>query len=184
MRRGSKQPADAYMTEVEWQSHFSMWAVTSAPLILGFDLSDDKVMQTVWPIIANTEVLAVSQQYSGHPGYLVLNSTNSTVVSTDHGCSGGRPSNELLPDYQVWAKPQPNNTLAVLVVSVSPSAEGVLELPLGTLWPRNSAESVTSVSVRDIVSHTTHANVAVGALRIDLSKLGVHGSTFLLLTPV
>ena len=39
VRRGSKQPADAYMTEVEWQSHFNMWAVTSAPLILGFDLS-------------------------------------------------------------------------------------------------------------------------------------------------
>lgn len=47
---------------VESRTHFSAWAVTSAPLILGFDLRNQTAMQLAYPIITNTDVLSVNQQ--------------------------------------------------------------------------------------------------------------------------
>ena len=38
------------MTPTEWRTHFAMWAVTSSPLILGFDLTNDTMLRAAWPI--------------------------------------------------------------------------------------------------------------------------------------
>eukprot|EP01046_Picozoa_sp_COSAG06_P070610 COSAG06_NODE_19822_length_821_cov_0.595568_2_plen_163_part_01 len=67
------------MTPTEWRTHFAMWAVTSSPLILGFDLTNDTMLRAAWPIIANEEALAVSQSWSGHPGFLVANSSSGIL---------------------------------------------------------------------------------------------------------
>jgi len=48
----------------ESRSHFSAWAVVSAPLILGFDLSDEAKVAAAWPVISNRDVIAISQQHS------------------------------------------------------------------------------------------------------------------------
>jgi hypothetical protein len=53
------------------QAHFGAWVVVSAPLILGFNLSDQATMDRVWPIITNTEAITISQTWAGHPGQLV-----------------------------------------------------------------------------------------------------------------
>lgn len=55
----------------EDRAHFSAWAVTSSPLILGHNLLDKDVADAVWPVISNEEVIAVNQQWAGHPGKLV-----------------------------------------------------------------------------------------------------------------
>eukprot|EP00041_Stephanoeca_diplocostata_P015730 m.301214 g.301214 ORF g.301214 m.301214 type:complete len:548 (+) comp20137_c0_seq3:73-1716(+) len=54
----------------EDQSHFGAWAIISAPLILGFDLNNSQTMDACWDIISNTEAIAVSQTWAGHPGTL------------------------------------------------------------------------------------------------------------------
>jgi len=53
------------------QAHFGAWAIVSSPLILGMNLSDQSAMEISWPIVSNKEVVAVNQQWSGHPGKLV-----------------------------------------------------------------------------------------------------------------
>jgi alpha-galactosidase len=57
------------------RSNFGAWCVVSSPLILGHDLTDDAVMDTIWPIITNTHAINVSQHFdeasSRHPGGLV-----------------------------------------------------------------------------------------------------------------
>lgn len=55
----------------EDRAHFGAWAIVSAPLVLGFDLRDDAVMDRVWPVISNQEAIAVNQQWEGSPGRLV-----------------------------------------------------------------------------------------------------------------
>lgn len=55
----------------EDRTHFGAWVITSSPLILGYDLNDDTVTDKVWPIISNTEAIAINQQWAGHPGRLV-----------------------------------------------------------------------------------------------------------------
>jgi hypothetical protein len=54
--------------EVEDRTHFGIWAITSQPLILGFDVLNETTSKEIWPIITNPHALAVSQSYHGHPG--------------------------------------------------------------------------------------------------------------------
>ena len=48
---------------VEQRTHFGLWCVTSSPLTLSFDLSNATITDAVWPIITNTDALAVSQSW-------------------------------------------------------------------------------------------------------------------------
>lgn len=41
----------------ESRSHFGAWAVVSAPLILGLDVTDKSRLDAVWPILSNMEVI-------------------------------------------------------------------------------------------------------------------------------
>lgn len=75
----------------ESQSHFSLWAIVSSPLILGFDLTNETVLQSVWNIITNEETLNVSQTWYSKGTYpsgrLVRNSSNYFNATIEHvGC--------------------------------------------------------------------------------------------------
>ncbi len=67
------------LNSVEWQTHFSAWAINSAPLILGMDLRDFAAVDAVWPVIANPEVLRVRHLLpSPSFRHLLLSSLNAT----------------------------------------------------------------------------------------------------------
>jgi hypothetical protein len=61
------------------RSHFGAWAIVSSPLILGLDLINDQVVDRVWDVITNKEVIAVNQQWAGHPGMFVKSWTPAGV---------------------------------------------------------------------------------------------------------
>jgi alpha-galactosidase len=88
------------------QTHFSLWVIMSSPLVLGFDLTNATVLDRVWPIITNTEVLAVSQTWGGHPGRRAAFSPVNITVKC-----GPKPQ------YEIWAKPLPADEWAVLLVN-------------------------------------------------------------------
>mmetsp|Transcript_16316 Transcript_16316/g.37648 ORF Transcript_16316/g.37648 Transcript_16316/m.37648 type:complete len:566 (-) Transcript_16316:24-1721(-) len=58
----------------EDRANFGLWAITSSPLILGFDLRNKALLDSLWPVIANPEAIAVSQAWEGHPGHFVKES--------------------------------------------------------------------------------------------------------------
>ncbi|MGW7007260.1 NPCBM/NEW2 domain-containing protein [Streptomyces sp. NPDC054933] len=62
------------MTDTEYRSHFSMWAVMAAPLLIGNDLR--KATPSTYDIITNKDVIAVDQDPLGKQG---------TVLSSDSG---------------------------------------------------------------------------------------------------
>lgn len=64
----------------EDRSHFGAWVVVSAPLVLGYDLTNMTTTKRVWPIISNTEAIAISQTWAGHPGRLVAGYSDATSV--------------------------------------------------------------------------------------------------------
>ena len=47
------------------RSHFGAWCTVSAPLILGFDLTNSTTIDRVWSLITNDEAIAVSQTWAG-----------------------------------------------------------------------------------------------------------------------
>eukprot|EP00041_Stephanoeca_diplocostata_P025750 m.681930 g.681930 ORF g.681930 m.681930 type:complete len:200 (-) comp22815_c0_seq8:4851-5450(-) len=55
----------------EERSHWSMWSIVSAPLVLGFDMSDATVMDRVWDTITNTAALDINHAWAGDPGTLI-----------------------------------------------------------------------------------------------------------------
>jgi len=54
------------MTDVEYRSHFSLWALLAAPLIAGNDLRN--MRPEIHDILTNKEVIAVNQDALGHEG--------------------------------------------------------------------------------------------------------------------
>ena len=75
------------MSFAESRSHFAAWCVVSSPLVLGFDLTDATIMKTVMPLISNAKALQINQEWAGSPGFLVKNSTTSTMQSvTENIC--------------------------------------------------------------------------------------------------
>eukprot|EP00912_Choanoflagellata_sp_UC4_P002020 UC4_evm10s1290 len=55
----------------EEKTHWGLWTIISAPLILGCDLSNEAILERIWPTVTNTDALAISDAWSGQPGTLV-----------------------------------------------------------------------------------------------------------------
>lgn len=73
------------------RAHFSLWAIVSAPLILGNDLRN--MSKEEIDLVTNTHVININQQYAGS--------------------AGGRIKSDGGGTAQVWAKPLPSGTAAV-----------------------------------------------------------------------
>jgi hypothetical protein len=56
---------------VEDRSNFGMHCITSSPLILSSNVTNDTLVQLLWHIIANEEALSINRHWAGTPGRLV-----------------------------------------------------------------------------------------------------------------
>jgi len=161
--------ANGALTYIESRSHFGAWCVVSSPLILGFDLRDSKKMDSVWDIITNTEALAVSQSWVGHPGRLVSQATQKEIFQVDTSKS------MALPSWQVWAKPTSSSSQAALLLNIASDTQNV-SVKLSDLGYTNSQK----VRVRDIWEHKD-VSVMDGDATYNAS-LNAHDSKFLQFT--
>lgn len=66
------------MSDTEYRSHFSMWSMMAAPLLIGSDLR--KATPAAFEILANREVIAVDQDPLGKQGTVVSSSSGRWVV--------------------------------------------------------------------------------------------------------
>src|SRR6185312_874418 len=81
------------MTNNEYRTHFSLWAMLAAPLIAGNDLLH--MTEATKDILTNKDVIAVDQDPAGKEGYKV----------EDDG------------DQEVWVKPMSDGSFAVLLLN-------------------------------------------------------------------
>jgi alpha-galactosidase len=114
------------MTDLEYRSHFSLWAIMAAPLLIGADLR--KVTPETFEILENREVIAVDQDELGIQGKVVRNEGGNYVL----------------------VKPLSNGDKAVLLFNENDSAAGIsvtaTELGLAR---------TTGYQVRDLWAKTT-----------------------------
>ena len=166
---------------LEWQkAHFGAWCIVSSPLILGFDLLDDALVDTYWPIIGNPEAIAVNQRWAGHPGWRVRTWTPSGEqrVNVRPSESWQRNTQVFWTDgsvdsMQVWAKPQPNRSVAVLILNAGRAA-AEYRLPLAELY------MPSTVRVRDVWARLDRGE----ADQMLEGSVNGHDSAFLLLAPL
>ena len=60
------------------QAHFSLWAIESAPLLIGYDLR--KAPQAILDILSNAEVIAINQDKAGNQGVLAHTGADYQIV--------------------------------------------------------------------------------------------------------
>lgn len=115
------------MTDTEYRSHFSLWSVMAAPLLIGTDLR--KASPATFDILGNKEVIAVDQDPLGKQG---------TVVSS----AGGR---------WVVAKEMKDGSRAVALFNESGTAQRITTSASAVGLP--DAEAYT---LRDLWQHRTY----------------------------
>ncbi|MFF0744715.1 NPCBM/NEW2 domain-containing protein [Streptomyces sp. NPDC004111] len=69
------------MTATEYRTHFSMWSIMAAPLLIGSDLR--KATPETFEILSNREVIAVDQDRLGKQGVVVTSEGGRWVVSKE-----------------------------------------------------------------------------------------------------
>jgi alpha-galactosidase len=101
------------LTPVEARSHFSFWALLSAPLLLGNDLRDlASIEPWVMDIITNRDVIAVNQDPAGLQGFPVEENVKG-VNLTNGNCTSSEPRSCVRTE--TWIKPLSNNRFAVIL---------------------------------------------------------------------
>ncbi|KAK7269015.1 hypothetical protein RIF29_21730 [Crotalaria pallida] len=119
------------MSTEEYRSHFSIWALAKAPLLVGCDIRamDD----TTHELISNAEVIAVNQDKLGIQGKKVKSNN----------------------DLEVWAGPLSGNKIAVVLWNRSSSNATVT-----ASWSDLGLEPGTTVDARDLWEHSTQSSVS------------------------
>jgi len=112
------------MTTTEYRSHFSLWALMSAPLMAGNDL---RTMATeIREILTNREVIAIDQDPLGRQGRRLAKDG----------------------DLEVWAKELKNGDRAVILLNRGGSSQ---EMTVN--WEQIGYPGHLSAAVRDLWSH-------------------------------
>jgi alpha-galactosidase len=112
------------MTDVEYRSHFSLWALLAAPLIAGNDLRN--MRPEIHDILTNKEVIAVDQDAMGRQGRRVAKDG----------------------DLEVWGKQLKDGGRAVVLLN-----RGGSEQQISVNWEDLGYPNTLSASVRDLWQH-------------------------------
>ena len=112
------------MTDEEYRTHFSLWAILAAPLIAGNDLRN--MRPEIHDILTNKEVIAVDQDALGRQGERVAKNG----------------------DLEVWAKQLKDGSRAVVLLNRSGA-----EQKISVDWAELGYPDHLSASVRDLWQH-------------------------------
>jgi alpha-galactosidase len=112
------------MTTTEYRSHFSLWALLTAPLIAGNDLRN--MTPEIHDILTNKEVIAVDQDPLGREGERVAKNG----------------------DLEVWAKQMKDGSRAVILLN-----RGESEQEITANWEDLGYPKALGASVRDLWEH-------------------------------
>ncbi|WCJ20059.1 Alpha-galactosidase [Euphorbia peplus] len=142
------------MTYQEYRSHFSIWALMKAPLLIGCDVRN--MTAETYEILTNKEVIAVNQDPLGVQGRKVHSSGNDNCL-------------------QVWAGPLSEHRLAVVLWNRCPKASTIT-----AQWDALGLESGTNVSVRDL---WLHKDVSEDAAASFGARVDAHDCAMYIFTP-
>jgi hypothetical protein len=194
-----------FLDASETRTHFGLWCVMSAPLILGFNVNDDAAvrdvlcgaarrltgrggvlrthfhafllqMDAVWPVIANKEALSVNQVYAGDSGRLVSSSAELAVLQNCSFPMNGVANNCSVSAEMVFRKHLTNSSTAVLLVNNRPSRGNVT-----ANWTAIGVECpIGGCAARSVWAHADLG--PVGNASGWTVELDTHDSAFVVLT--
>jgi alpha-galactosidase len=120
------------MTKEEYRAHFSMWALFSAPLLAGNDISN--MTADTKEILLNKEVIAVDQDPLGRQGRRV----------------------KKTGDQEIWSKQLQDGSRAVVLLNRGPAPTKIadsLSASVRNLWTANDLGKQTGAYSAEVPSH-------------------------------
>jgi alpha-galactosidase len=131
------------MTDTEYRSHFSLWAMMAAPLMAGNDIAN--MSPATREILTNSEVIAVDQDRLGVQGRRIWR-------------DGPR---------EVWMKPLAGGAVAILLLN-----RGEAPAEIEANWAQLGWPASRNARVRDLWRHRDLPR-ARGAVRANVAPHGV-----------
>ncbi len=162
------------LTAAENRAHFSAWAIVSSPLVLSLDVRNSTLMDEMWPLISNTEILGVNAAWAGSAGALLLE--DSARVTWQHCGTAPGISPCSAAAWQVWSKPLPGGGAALLILNHRDAGAASVSVPLASIPGLACASS--SCAVRDVYAHADSGS-ATGAFTAP--AVPPHDSVFVIL---
>eukprot|EP01018_Ginkgo_biloba_P015238 Gb_00552 [translate_table: standard] len=142
------------MTYQEYRSHFSIWALMKAPLLVGCDVRN--MNKETLEILSNEEVIAVNQDHLGVQGRKV-------VTEGPNECR------------QVWAGPLSKGRLVLAFWNRCSEPTSIT-----ANWDSIGLDPTIGVSVRDLWKHETLSEYVVGSMEVTVDT---HGCEMYIFTP-
>ena len=113
------------LTNIMCKTHFTMWCMMNAPLMLGLDLRRVKKGDDIWKIIANEDLIALNQDSLGIQAKRVFCSLSPERPDTEYVTDNDR--------VDILAKPLANGDVAISFLNVSSSEKGGCFVSAGQL---------------------------------------------------
>ncbi|MFB7509102.1 NPCBM/NEW2 domain-containing protein [Streptomyces broussonetiae] len=158
------------MTDTEYRSHFSLWSIMAAPLLIGTDLR--KASQATLDILDNKEVIAVDQDPLGKQGTVVSSTDGRWVIAKE--MKDGSRAVALF-----------NESGTAQRIATTASAVGLPGAPAYTLrdlWQQQSYNTAGTIAATVPAHGTVLLRVAADphwATRPPATELGLDGSPLL-----
>jgi alpha-galactosidase len=127
------------MTHKQYIVHFSLWAISKAPLLIGCDVRD--ISNNTYKILSNKEVIDVNQDPLG---------IQAKKVKKDG-------------DLEVWAGPLSKSRIVVLLLNRS-----VIKSTISAYWADLGISTDTSMEVRDLWKHKTYDKAFKNQLKFTM----------------
>jgi len=177
---------DKGLTIAETRAHFGSWVIVSSPLTLSHDPTNTTIMDAIWPLISNKEVLEVSQSYAGHSGSpfkqadvtVRLAAANPAEVKKDMSVEEYASIAPLdTPAWQYFYKPMEwGGTKTAVLLMNHADAGADLKLDFADV----PGLACISCKVRDIWNHK---DLGTFDSSYTAAALPSHDAAFLVLTP-
>jgi alpha-galactosidase len=158
------------MTDTEYRTHFSMWSMMAAPLLIGTDLR--KATPATFDILDNKEVIAVDQDPLGEQGTVLSSAGGRWVVAKEM-----KDGSRAVALFNESGSPQRIATTAAAV--------GLPKAPAYTLrdlWQHRSYNTAGTISAVVPAHGTALVRVAADrhwAANPPAVELGLNGSRFI-----
>ncbi|XP_062108013.1 alpha-galactosidase 1 [Humulus lupulus] len=131
------------MTKDEYMVHFSLWAISKAPLLIGCDVRN--MTKDTMEIIANKEVIAVNQDSLGVQAKKV----------------------RMEGDQEIWAGPLSGYRVVVVLLNRGPQRNSIT-----AQWDDIGIPLKSIVEARDLWEHKTLKNQFAGSITATVNSHG------------
>jgi hypothetical protein len=151
---------DPGLSYVEARTHFGAWCIVSSPLILSHDTNNDTITDEIWPIISNTEAIAINQAWAGDSGTIFASSRRVIAINPPAAVDHPNFPAPLEADEQVathaaswqqWSKKLGDKQAALLVMNNDGETQTVT-VKFSDM-PTFKDASFSTFSLRDVWAH-------------------------------